>query len=128
MLFLHERTWNPNSSFAFLYKNKLFLDAATAFFPKYNNNPSITPQSGIFRFTAHKVTYHLIKQILLKFEHYVYKTRENWSLDPKVLKRNIHKLKNNEKQTRETKKFWTKMETIVRKHIAHIMSYMVAQQ
>ena len=53
--------------------------------------PSVTPQSAIFRFTDHKVNYHLINHILLIFKYYVYKTRENGSLDLKVLKRKIHK-------------------------------------
>ena len=60
--------------------------------------PPITPQSAIFGFTDHKVNYHLINHILLIFKYYVYKTRENGSLDLKVLKRNIHKIKNIEKQ------------------------------
>ena len=30
----------PDSSFSFLYKNKLSLDAATTFFAKCNKNPS----------------------------------------------------------------------------------------
>ena len=40
-----------------------------------------------------------MNHILLIFKYYVYKTRENGSLDLKVLKRNIHKIKNIEKQT-----------------------------
>ena len=36
--------------------------------------------------------------ILLIFKYYLYKTRENGSLDFKVLKRDIHKIKNIEKQ------------------------------
>ena len=60
--------------------------------------PPIIPQSTIFGFTDHKVNYHLINHILLVFKYYVYKTRENGSLDPKVLKRNIHRIKNIEKQ------------------------------
>ena len=39
-----------------------------------------------------------MNHILLIFKYYVYKTRENGSLDLKVLKRNIHKIKNIEKQ------------------------------
>ena len=60
-----------------------------------------TPQSAIFGFTDHKLNYHLINHVLhvlLKFKYYVYRTRENGSLDLKVLKRNIHKIKNIEKQ------------------------------
>ena len=60
--------------------------------------PPITPQNTIFGFTDHKVNYDLINHILLIFKYYVYKTRENESLDFKVLKRNIHKIKNIEKQ------------------------------
>ena len=56
--------------------------------------PPITPQSLILGFAVHKVNYH----ILLIFKCYVYKTRENVSLDLKVLERNIHKIKNIEKQ------------------------------
>ena len=81
--------------FPFFYKNKLSLDAAT-FFPKCIN-PPIT-QSAIFGFIDHKVSYHLVNYILLIFKCYIYKTRENGSLDLKVLKRNIHKIKNIEKQ------------------------------
>ena len=40
----------------------------------------------------------MINHILLIFKDYDYKTRENRSLDFKVLKRNIHKIKNIEKQ------------------------------
>ena len=58
--------------------------------------PPITPQSAIYEFTDHKENYHLINYILLIFK-YVYKTRENGSLDLKVLKRNIHKIKDIEK-------------------------------
>ena len=60
--------------------------------------PPITPQSAIFRFNDHKLSYNLINHILLIFKNYVYKTRENGPLDLKVLKRNIHKIKNIEKQ------------------------------
>ena len=60
--------------------------------------PSITPQSVIFGFTDHKENYNLINHILVIFKYYVYKTRENGSLDLKVLKRNIHKIKDIEKQ------------------------------
>ena len=60
--------------------------------------PPITPQSAIFGFIDHKVNYHLINQILLIFQYYVYKTRENGSLELKLWKRNILKIKNIEKQ------------------------------
>ena len=60
--------------------------------------PPITPQSVIFGFTDHKENYNLINHILVIFKYYVYKTRENGSLDLKVLKRNIHKIKDIEKQ------------------------------
>ena len=60
--------------------------------------PSITPQSVIFEFTDHKENYNLINHILVIFKYYVYKTRENGSLDLKVLKRNVHKIKDIEKQ------------------------------
>ena len=70
--------------------------------------PPFTPQSAIFGFTDHKVNYHLINHVLLKFKYYVYRTRENGSLDLKVLERNIHKIKNIDKknkpqQTEKTK-------------------------
>ena len=58
----------------------------------------VKPQSTIFGFIDHKVNDHLVNHILLIFKNYVYKTRENGSLDIKVLKRNIHKIKNIEKQ------------------------------
>ena len=60
--------------------------------------PPITPQSAIFGFVNHEVNYHLINHILLIFKYYIYKTRENGSLDLKVLKRSIHEIKNIEKQ------------------------------
>ena len=50
--------------------------------------PPVTP------ITDHKVNYHLINHILLIFKYYVYKTGENESLDLKVLKRNINKIRN----------------------------------
>ena len=40
----------------------------------------------------------MVKHVLLIFKYYIYKTRENDSLDLKVLKRNIHKIKNFENQ------------------------------
>ena len=40
----------------------------------------------------------MINQVLVIFKYYVYKIRENGSLDLKVLKINIHKIKNIEKQ------------------------------
>ena len=60
--------------------------------------PPITPQSTIFGFIDHKVNYHLINHILLIFKYHAYNTRKNGSLDIKVLKRNIHKIKDIEKQ------------------------------
>ena len=56
------------------------------------------PQSTIFRFTDHKATYLLINHVLRTLKYYVYKTRENGSLELKVLKGNIQKIKNIEKQ------------------------------
>ena len=41
---------------------------------------------------------------LLIFTYYVYKAGENLSLDLKVLKRNIHKRKENEKQASKNHK------------------------
>ena len=61
-------------------------------------NPPITPQSAIFGFNDHKVNYHLINHILLIFKCFVYKNRENGSLNLKVFKKNIHKIRNIEKQ------------------------------
>ena len=55
--------------------------------------PPITPQSAISGFTDYKVNYHLINHTLLIFNYYFYKTRENGSLELKVLKRKIHKRK-----------------------------------
>ena len=60
--------------------------------------PQITPQISIFGLTDHKLKYHLINHILLIFTHYAYKTRENGSVNLKVLKRNVHKIKDIEKQ------------------------------
>ena len=64
---------------------------------------SVTLQSTIFGFIDHKVNYNkpyttLINYILIICSYYFYKTREDGSLDLKVLKRNIHKIKNIEKQ------------------------------
>ena len=63
--------------------------------------PPITRQSFIFGFTDHKVNYHLINLILLILKCYVYKTRENSSLDLQVKKKNIHKVKNRINQKNE---------------------------
>ena len=60
--------------------------------------PQITPQISIFGFIDHKLKYHLINHILLIFKYYTYKTRENGSFNLKVLKRNVHKIKDIEKQ------------------------------
>ena len=82
--------------------------------------PPITPWSAIFELTNHKVNHHLINHILFIFKYYVQKTRENGSLDLKVLKKKKHKLfwkTNMPQQTRKTEKVWTKIETIVGKHI-----------
>ena len=68
------------------------MDAATTFLLII---PLVTPQRAIFGFIDHKVNHHLINHI---FIYYVYKTRENGSLDLKVLKSNILKIKNIEKQ------------------------------
>ena len=57
--------------------------------------PLVTPQRAIFGFIDHKVNQHFINHV---FKYYVYKTRENGSLDLKVLKSNILKIKNIEKQ------------------------------
>ena len=48
--------------------------------------PPVTPHSTIFGFTDHKVNHNLINQILFMLKYYVYDTRENGSLDLKVLK------------------------------------------
>ena len=90
--------------------------------------PPITPQRAIFGFIDSKVNYHLINHILLIFKYYVYETRENGSLDLKVLKRTIHKIKNIEKQISLNKPGKKTLETIVRKHIVRILKYMAAQQ
>ena len=78
----------------------------------------ITPQSTIFRFTDHKVNYHLINHILLIFKNYICKTRENGSLELKALKRNIHKVKNIKKQIslnkpKNRKKFEQKLKPLL---------------
>ena len=85
LLFFPWRVWKLNSSFSFLYKNQLFLDA-------------ITPQSTFFGFTDHKANDHLINHMLLIFKYYVYKTTQNGSVDLKDLEINIHKIKNIVKQ------------------------------
>ena len=92
--------------------------------------PPVTPHSTIFGFTDHKVNHNLINQILFMLKYYVYDTRENGSLDLKVLKRNIKKYWKTKKcqQTRKMKTFWTKMETIVRKHKEHILKYIAVRQ
>ena len=60
--------------------------------------PLITPQSAIFGFIDYNVNYDLINHILLILKYYVYKARENGSIDLKILKRNIHKIKSIAKQ------------------------------
>ena len=90
------------------------------------------PQSTIFRFTDHKATYLLINHVLHTLKYYVYKTRENGSLELKVLKGNIQKIKNIEKQISlkkpEKQKILNKIGAIVRKHIGHFLKYMVVLQ
>ena len=54
--------------------------------------PPVTPKSANLGFTDHKVNYNLINDIRLIFNYYIYETRENGSLDLKVLKRNIQPL------------------------------------
>ena len=94
--------------------------------------PPITSQSAISGFTDHKVNHHLINDILLAFKYYVYKTSGNGSLDLKVLKRNIHKIKNIEKQIslnkpEKRKNFEQKRKPLL-ENISHILKYMVVQQ
>ena len=73
--------------------------------------PPITPKSTIFGFTDYKVNYHLINHILIIFKYYVYKTRENGSLDLKVLGRSVHKIKKFKKQISLNKpEKWKKIE------------------
>ena len=104
MLFWHGGAWKSNSLFSFLYKNKLSLDAATAFFLKCTIIPPITPKKTIFEFSDHEVNYHLINYVLLIFTYYVYKAGENLSLDRGGVARNIHKRKENEKQASKNHK------------------------
>ena len=94
--------------------------------------PPITPQSIIFRFTNHKVNYHLINHILLTFKYYICKTRENGSLDLKLLKRNIHKIKNIKKQISlnkpEKRKSFEQKWKLLLENITYTLKYMVVQQ
>ena len=69
-----------------LYKNKLSFQNALII-------SRITLQSTNYGFIDPKANYHLINHLLLIFKNYVYKTRENGSLDLKVLKTSIHKIK-----------------------------------
>ena len=84
---LHEG-WRSNSSFSFLYKTNFHWMQLQHSFQNVPKIPPVTPQSAIFGFTDPKVNYHLINHILLIFKfiylNYVYKTRENGSLNLKV--------------------------------------------
>ena len=93
LLFLYGRIRKPNSPFSFLHKNKLSLDVAIKFSPKCINNSSNNTTERHLSIYWYKVIYHLVKDVLLIFKYYIYKTRENDPLDLKVLKRNIHKIK-----------------------------------
>ena len=93
--------------------------------------PPVTPHSAILGFTDDKVNYYLINLILLIFKYYVYKTRKSRSLDLKVLKRSIHKIKNIEKQVsfnkpEMRKKFKQKWKPLL-ENTAHILKYLVMQ-
>ena len=59
---------------------------------------SITPQTSIFGFTDHEANFQLINKFLLIFKYYVYKARENGRLEFKMLKRDINKVRNLEKE------------------------------
>ena len=48
--------------------------------------PPITPKNAFFGFSDHKVNCYLINHILRIFNYHICKTRENESLDFKVLK------------------------------------------
>ena len=98
MFFLHEKPESPIHLFHCYTKTNFLWTQLQHFFQNVLIIHSITAQSAIFGFTGHKVNYHLINHILLIFKCSVYKTRENGSLDLKVLKRNIHKIKDIEKQ------------------------------
>ena len=100
LLFLHGRTHRIHGihHFQSCINTNFFWKQLQHSFQYVLITPPITPQSAIFGFIDHKVYCHLINHILLIFKYYVYKTRENSSLDLKVLKRNIHNIKNIEKQ------------------------------
>ena len=96
--FCMEEPQSPIHLFHFCTKTNFFW---TQLQHSYQNLLIISPttlQSAIFEFTDRKVNYHLLNHILLIFKYYAYKTRENGSLDLKVLERSIHKIKNIEKQ------------------------------
>ena len=84
---------------------------------------------AIFGFIDHKVNYYLINHILLIPNYYACKAGENSSLDLKVLERNIHKIKNIEKQISLNRPEIRKnLEAIVGKHIARILKDIMVQQ
>ena len=83
----------------------------------------------IFGFIDHKINSYLINHILLIPNYYAYKAGENSSLDLKVLERNIHKIKNIEKQISLNRPEIRKnLEAIVGKHIARILKDIMVQQ
>ena len=83
----------------------------------------------IFGFIGHKINSYLINHILLIPNYYAYKAGENSSLDLKVLERNIHKIKNIEKQISLNRPEIRKnLEAIVGKHIARILKDIMVQQ
>ena len=89
---------SPNHIFHSCTKTNFVWTQLPHSFENISIIPSSTPASAIFGFTDHKGNYHLTNHILLIFKYYVHKTRENRPLDLKVLKRNIHKIKDIEKQ------------------------------
>ena len=77
-----EESERPIHFFHFCYKTNFLCTQLQHFFQNVLIIPPITSQSAIFGFTNNKVNYHLINHRLLMFKYYVYKTRENASLDP----------------------------------------------
>ena len=98
LFFLQRKTCKSNSFFYSCTEKKFLPTLLQNYFYNVLIIPPITLQGSIFGFTDHKVHYGLINHTLLIFKYYVYKTRYNGPLDLKVIKRNIHKIKNIGKQ------------------------------
>ena len=83
-IFPRRVTINTNLCIFILVKNTNFREHLQHSFQNVLIISPIPPQSAFFGLTDNKISYHLIKHILLIFKYYVYETIEDGSLDLKV--------------------------------------------